>query len=434
MLLRGRAGQRLEHVGEVGGAVLQRPLLHRLGDRVGERGVERLAALEGRLQLLEDVGGQPFALHRDREDVGAERVVLGQGQVERAEGLSVGAPLRCGHVLLADTGHRLCQFLALVEPIQEPKEPNGSARGDAFVPRYNDRHAALSSRRHRVAQRSGRRKLAMTRSTASWSGWTGVPRRRTASQISAVARIGPPMPSTRNAHLGVDPADHPGEVHPEEAGQEGQRQEDRRDHGQPVDRLVQPQVHQLRHRVGGGVDPVDQPVELLVDALEVALVVGFQPLDLADLLADPLEAPALRAELATHRRQPQADRPQRPHPHPRVAGVAGQDLQPLERQLGVVERVEGGRDHRVEDDVDDVLLAAPLGAVAGQELRQRDALAVDGEQVVAVDEHVDLDRSQARRVLAVVAVLAAPGSSGRGRRRAGRRRGTSATAARRGRS
>ncbi len=33
--------------------------------------------------------------------------VLGKGQVERAEGLPVGAPLRCGHVLLADTSHRL---------------------------------------------------------------------------------------------------------------------------------------------------------------------------------------------------------------------------------------------------------------------------------------------------------------------------------------
>ena len=106
MLLRGGAGQRLEHVGVVGGAVLQRPVLHRLGDGVGEAGVERLAAGQGRLQLLEDVLRQPFALHGDGEDVGAEGVVLGQGQVECAEGPSVGAPLRCGHVLLADTGHR----------------------------------------------------------------------------------------------------------------------------------------------------------------------------------------------------------------------------------------------------------------------------------------------------------------------------------------
>ncbi len=107
MLLRGGAGQRLEHVGEVGGAVLQRPLLHRLGDGVGERRVERVAPGEGRLQLVEDLDRQAVALHGDREDVGAEGVVLGLGQVERAEGLPVGAPLRGGHVLLADTGHRL---------------------------------------------------------------------------------------------------------------------------------------------------------------------------------------------------------------------------------------------------------------------------------------------------------------------------------------
>ncbi len=44
MLLGGRAGQRLEPVRVVRGALLHRPLLHRLGDRVGERGVERLAA------------------------------------------------------------------------------------------------------------------------------------------------------------------------------------------------------------------------------------------------------------------------------------------------------------------------------------------------------------------------------------------------------
>ena len=106
VLLRGRAGQRLEHVGVVGGAVLQRPVLHRLGDGVGQARVERLAVLEGRPQLLEGVAGQPFALHLDGEDVGAEGFVLGKGQVDGAEGLPVGAPLRCGHVLLADTSHR----------------------------------------------------------------------------------------------------------------------------------------------------------------------------------------------------------------------------------------------------------------------------------------------------------------------------------------
>ena len=107
VLLRGRAGQRLEDVGVVGRAVLQRPLHHRLGDRVGQAGVERLAARQRRLELLEDVLGQALALHGGGEDVGAEDVVLGQGQVESAEGLSVGAPLRGGHVLLADTSHAL---------------------------------------------------------------------------------------------------------------------------------------------------------------------------------------------------------------------------------------------------------------------------------------------------------------------------------------
>ena len=125
MLLRGRAGQRLEHVGEVGGAVLQRPLLHRIGDGIGEGRVESLAVGQRRLQFLEDVGGQAFALHRDGEDIGAEWVVLRLGQVERAEGLAVGAPLRCGHVLLADTGHRFLSVPHLV--VEEPKQPNRRA-------------------------------------------------------------------------------------------------------------------------------------------------------------------------------------------------------------------------------------------------------------------------------------------------------------------
>ena len=136
VLLGGGAGQRLEDVGEVGGALLQRPVLHRRGDRVGGAGVDRLTLLECRLQLLEDVAGQALALHDDGEDVGAEGVVLGQGQVERAEGLPVGAPLRCGHVLLADTGHRSgrpslgvapgrrARSVTGLLPFEEPKEPS----------------------------------------------------------------------------------------------------------------------------------------------------------------------------------------------------------------------------------------------------------------------------------------------------------------------
>ena len=66
------AGQRLEPVRVVGRAALHRPLAHRLGDRVGERRVERLAAVEGRLQRVEDVLGQPLRAGRRGEDVLAE--------------------------------------------------------------------------------------------------------------------------------------------------------------------------------------------------------------------------------------------------------------------------------------------------------------------------------------------------------------------------
>ncbi len=106
VLLGGRAGQRLEHVGVVGGTVLQRPFLHRLGDRVGQARVQRPAVLQRRLQLLEDVAGKPFLLRGDGEDVLPVRVVLREGQVLCAEGAPVGAPLGCGYVLLANASHR----------------------------------------------------------------------------------------------------------------------------------------------------------------------------------------------------------------------------------------------------------------------------------------------------------------------------------------
>ena len=55
--------------------------------------------------FLIGVLGEAVLLHRGREDVGAERVVLLLGQVDRAERLAVGAPLRRGHVLLPDPRH-----------------------------------------------------------------------------------------------------------------------------------------------------------------------------------------------------------------------------------------------------------------------------------------------------------------------------------------
>src|SRR5205823_4083129 len=98
----------------------------------------------------------------------------------------------------------------------------------------------------------------------------------------------------------VDPVDHPGEVHPEEPGYEGEWQEDGRHHGEPVDGLVQAQVDQLCQAVAGRVDGVDQAIQLSADALEVLLAVRLEALDPANLLADPLEDSALGPEAASH--------------------------------------------------------------------------------------------------------------------------------------
>ena len=54
---------------EVRGALLQRPTLHRLRDGVGQRGVERFAGGERRLQRAEYVLGQPRLLDVRAEDV-----------------------------------------------------------------------------------------------------------------------------------------------------------------------------------------------------------------------------------------------------------------------------------------------------------------------------------------------------------------------------
>ena len=75
VLLGGEAGERLEDVRVVGGALLERPLLHGERDGVGQRRVERLALLEHLLEAPVGVLGQALALHRQREDVLAERVV-----------------------------------------------------------------------------------------------------------------------------------------------------------------------------------------------------------------------------------------------------------------------------------------------------------------------------------------------------------------------
>ena len=81
VLLRRRAGQRLEPVRVVRRAFLHRPFLHRLGDLVGDRRVERLAARERPLQRPVDLLGQAVALHGGREDIGPEYLVALECQV-----------------------------------------------------------------------------------------------------------------------------------------------------------------------------------------------------------------------------------------------------------------------------------------------------------------------------------------------------------------
>jgi hypothetical protein len=105
VLFRGETRERLEDVGVVGGAALQRPVLHRLRDALREGGIEGLAVLERRLQLLVDVLGQALLLHLGREYVGAEGVVRSLGEVDGAEGFAVRAPSGGGHVLLAGLDH-----------------------------------------------------------------------------------------------------------------------------------------------------------------------------------------------------------------------------------------------------------------------------------------------------------------------------------------
>jgi hypothetical protein len=105
VLLGGHPGQRLKPVRVVRRPALQRPALHRLRDRVGQRRVERLALCQRGVQCLEHVLGQALALHGGAEDVGAEHLVAGLGQVGGAECTSVRAPLCGGDVVLADSGH-----------------------------------------------------------------------------------------------------------------------------------------------------------------------------------------------------------------------------------------------------------------------------------------------------------------------------------------
>jgi len=75
VLLRRRSGLGLEPVGEMGYSLAQRPLFHRMGDRIGDRHVELFPLADGGAQLFIDLCGQLFAHHLIVETVDA--VILG---------------------------------------------------------------------------------------------------------------------------------------------------------------------------------------------------------------------------------------------------------------------------------------------------------------------------------------------------------------------
>ena len=61
VLLTGDAGQGLEPVGVMGGALLDGPALHDAGHHVGHFQIERLTLFDGRLQALVGRAGQTLA-------------------------------------------------------------------------------------------------------------------------------------------------------------------------------------------------------------------------------------------------------------------------------------------------------------------------------------------------------------------------------------
>ncbi len=81
MLLGRQAGQRLEPVGEVGGAVLDRPVLHRGRDHVGHLRVQRLAPVDRPQQALVDLLRQPLAHDGTGKHIGAEDFINAFGTV-----------------------------------------------------------------------------------------------------------------------------------------------------------------------------------------------------------------------------------------------------------------------------------------------------------------------------------------------------------------
>lgn len=93
VLLGRQPGQWIEDVGVVGCAFLQRPVLHRRRDRIGDHGIKRFALLDRRHHRLVDELGQSLLHDHLVEDVGTEHLagclVGGETDHRRCVGLDV---------------------------------------------------------------------------------------------------------------------------------------------------------------------------------------------------------------------------------------------------------------------------------------------------------------------------------------------------------
>ncbi len=96
VLLGGEAGQRVEDVRVVGRALLQRPVLHRRGDGVGDQRVQRSGLLDGGEHGLVDRLRQPLLHDAQAEDVGAEDLAGLLARVEADRRRDVGLHVRDG--------------------------------------------------------------------------------------------------------------------------------------------------------------------------------------------------------------------------------------------------------------------------------------------------------------------------------------------------
>ena len=182
-------------------------------------------------------------------------------------------------------------------------------------------------------------------------------RRTRRRQHSAAVAIGTRNPSNQKAIGAVDLIDHPAEVHAEEAGDECERQEDRRHDADHISPLVQLQIEHHPHRVRSGVDRRQQAVDLISSRSKYGSSEGLEASKRSDFGADTLEDGLFVPDPAPHRREPgtglaaasPSARLRRPPP-----STPGKGVQP---QFDLVERVGGGGEHRVEDRIDDVWLA-----------------------------------------------------------------------------